>query len=43
MGAKGRAQHVRPWPDPDLLWNQRFRRLLEDKQTRCARRETFRV
>jgi hypothetical protein len=31
------------WPNPVLLWDHHVRRLLEDKRTRFARRETFRV
>jgi hypothetical protein len=44
MNASGtRASDVGFWPDPDLLWDHRLRRLLEGKQTRYARREFFRI
>ena len=29
------------WPNPDLLWDHRLRRLLENKRTHFARREIF--
>jgi hypothetical protein len=35
--------NYRFWPYPDLLWNQRLRRLLGGKRTRYARREIFQV
>jgi hypothetical protein len=34
---------VHTWPNPVLLWDHRVRPLPEDKRTRFARRETFRV
>jgi hypothetical protein len=36
------SDDFRCWPNPDLLWDHRLRRLLEDKRTRYARREIFR-
>jgi hypothetical protein len=38
-----RAPSVRLWPNPDLLWDHRLHRLLEDKRTRYARGQFSRV
>jgi len=36
--ARHLREHVRSIPFPDLLWNQRLRRPLQNERTRSARR-----